>query len=111
MKEKVLNIPFKHFWDAYQKKVGKLSKIEKKWNALKDSERSAIMEHIPKYIASQPNKQFRKNPETYLNNESWNDEIIVSTNGKAITETRRNELDDLQEFARNVMGVFEPSQT
>ena len=34
------------------------------------------MAHIPKYKASQPNKQFIRYPETYLNNESWLNEII-----------------------------------
>jgi hypothetical protein len=39
------------------------------------------MEHVAKYKQAQPDKKFRKNPETYLNNKSWNDEII-GTNGK-----------------------------
>ena len=37
------------------------------------------MEHIPKYKQAQPDKKFRKNPETFLNNKSWNDEIIEDT--------------------------------
>lgn len=73
-----VNISFVEFWNAYDKKVGDKTKLERKWNSLSDSERLAVMEHIPKYIASQPDKQFRKNPETYLNQKSWNDEIITS---------------------------------
>ena len=34
------------------------------------------MNYIELYKQSQPDKQFRKNPETFLNNKSWNDEII-----------------------------------
>lgn len=73
-----VNISFVDFWNAYDKKVGDKTKLERKWNSLSDSERVAIMEHIPKYKASQPDKQYRKNPETYLNQKSWNDEIISS---------------------------------
>ncbi len=40
-----------------------------------------IIEHIPKYKIEQPDKQFRKHFETYLNNKSYNDEIIQN-NGK-----------------------------
>jgi len=76
-KREMVNIPFPDFWIAYDKKVGDKSKLEKKWNALKDSEREAIMAHIPKYKQSKPDKQFRKDPATYLNNKSWNDEIIA----------------------------------
>lgn len=69
---------FEDFWNEYDKKVGEKAKIKKKWLALKQAEREAIMEFIPNYKASQPDKQFRKNPETFLNNKSWNDEIIGS---------------------------------
>jgi len=67
---------FDEFWNDYNKKVGEKGKIEKKFKALTDKDKLNIKEHIPKYKRSQPDKQFRKNPETYLNNKSWNDEII-----------------------------------
>lgn len=71
-------IEFDKFWILYDKKVGKRDKIKKKWDALPANTQSEIIEHIPKYKLSQPDKKFRKHPETYLNNESWNDEIIPS---------------------------------
>ena len=74
--ERVLNVPFDDFWNLYDKKRGDKDKIEKKWQSLKDSEREAIMNHLPLYKKSQPNKKYRKDPSTYLNNKSWNDEII-----------------------------------
>jgi len=67
--------PFSKFWDDYDKKVGKV-KTQKKWDKISNGDKLKIRDHIPKYKASQPDKQFRKNPEVYLNNESWNDEII-----------------------------------
>lgn len=72
---------FDDFWDLYDKKIGKKSKIEKKWDLLSQSTKEEIMQYVPKYIQSQPDKQYRKNPETFLNNESWNDEIILKKNG------------------------------
>lgn len=76
------NISFEDFWNLYDKKAGLKIKIEKKWNKLTDKERQDIMNYIPKYIGSQPEKRFRKNPETFLNNRSWEDEIISSEKPK-----------------------------
>ena len=39
------------------------------------------MEHLPHYIKSTPDKQYRKHPATYLNNQGWFDEIVISQNG------------------------------
>lgn len=74
--ETTLNIDFDTFWNAYDKKVGEKTKIEKKWMSLHDADRSAIMAYLPRYIQSTPDKKYRKNPETFLNNKSWNDEIV-----------------------------------
>lgn len=75
-KDKEIEIAFSDFWILYDKKVGEKNKLEKKWLKLSDDDRTKIMQHIPKYKLSQPEKQYRKNPETYLNNKAWNDEII-----------------------------------
>lgn len=73
--------PFDEFWNDYDKKRGSKEKLIKKWNKISDSEKLKIKEHIPIYKKAQPDKAFRKDPETFLNNKSWNDEIITS-NGK-----------------------------
>ena len=36
------------------------------------------MAHVKAYKLAQPDKQFRKDPATYLNNRGWEDEIIYS---------------------------------
>ena len=36
------------------------------------------MNYLPAYINSTLDKQYRKNPETFLNSKGWNDEIIKS---------------------------------
>jgi hypothetical protein len=71
-----VNIDFEWFWNDYDKKVGDKQKLKKKWNKLTDQERQNAMNYIELYKQSVPDKQFRKNPETFLNNKSWNDEII-----------------------------------
>jgi hypothetical protein len=76
--EQEVNIVFDDFWDLYDKKVGEKIKLQKKWKSLKDSDRSLIMEYIPKYKIAQPDKKFRKDPQTFINNKSWLDELIVS---------------------------------
>ena len=35
------------------------------------------MLHVPEYVLSTPNKEYRKNPATYLNNKGWENEIII----------------------------------
>ena len=78
---------FEKFWKLYGKSVGNKEKLLKKFSALSDKDISAIMEYIPRYKDAQPDKKFRKNPESFLNNKSWNDEIISSNkNNEVIVE-------------------------
>jgi hypothetical protein len=74
------NISFETFWNLYDKKVGDRQKCVKKWEHLKDDERTAIMSFLPKYKISQPIKQYRSNPETFLNGRMWENEIIQPVN-------------------------------
>jgi hypothetical protein len=73
---KQLNISFDTFWNLYDKKIEK-DKCESKWNKLTNKDREDIINHIPKYKLATPDKQYRKNPETYFNNKTWRDEIIT----------------------------------
>jgi hypothetical protein len=74
-----VNIDFEWFWNEYDKKIGVKEKLKNKWLKLSDLERENAMNYIDLYKKSVPDKQFRKNPETFLNNKSWNDEIIERT--------------------------------
>ena len=78
--DKNINIDFDFFWNDYDKKVGDKQKLKSKWNKLSDKDRNEIMNYLPLYIEAVPDKQFRKNPETFLNNKSWLDEIVKRTN-------------------------------
>jgi hypothetical protein len=75
-----INIDFEWFWVEYDKKIGDKQKLKKKWNKLTDEERQNAMNYLDLYKQSVQDKQFRKNPETFLNNKSWNDEIINRNN-------------------------------
>lgn len=77
-----ITISFNDFWELYDKKVGLKSKIEKKWIKLSNKDRQAIMRYIPKYKEAQPDKRYRKNPETFFNNRSWEDEVISNEEPK-----------------------------
>ena len=68
-------VPFEKFWNLYDKKEDRI-KCEGKWNRLTNKERENCITNLPAYIVSTPDKQFRKNPATYLNNKSWENEII-----------------------------------
>ena len=71
-KEEVFNI----WWDLYDKKRSK-KKTFKYWdNNIKTEIISDIMKHTKNYVDS-TEKQFRKDPHSYLLNECWEDEVIL----------------------------------
>lgn len=74
---KTLNVSFETFWDAYDKKIDP-KKCRPLWERLSDQDRTDIMAYIPKYKQAQPDKQYRKNPQTFLNARSWESEIVSS---------------------------------
>ena len=80
-------LPFSEFWDLYDKKVDK-SKCENSYSKLSLKDRKAIFEYLPKYIQAQPDKQYRKNPLTFLHNRSWEDEIIIRNNNETAANNR-----------------------
>jgi hypothetical protein len=90
-------VGFETFWNQYDKKVGR-PKCEKLWSKLTLEERKMCLGYIPLYKQAQPEKQYRKNPETFLRNKSWNDEIIFR-NG---TDKQQQQRDRLAEVANRI---------
>ena len=70
---------FVEFWDLYDKKKGR-PKCEGLWKKLTGTEVDLIFNNLPSYVLSTPEKQFRSNPETWLRNKGWNDEVIKNEN-------------------------------
>lgn len=91
---------FETFWNLYDKKVERLS-CEKKWKKIKPDSYQLIFEHVERYVKSTPDKQFRKNPETYLNGCCWNDEIVIKETGKPAQRVDHQAIEDrLKEYER-----------
>jgi len=74
-KEKKEVYSFDDFWTDYGKKEDR-KKCETKWKSITEKQKAEIKMHVPLYVQSTPEIQYRKNPSTYLNNECWNNEII-----------------------------------
>jgi hypothetical protein len=49
------------------------------------------VDHLDKYIPSTPDKMYRKNPDTYLRNKGWEDEILENNiNNKSNGNSKTN---------------------
>jgi hypothetical protein len=105
--EQEINIDFDFFWIDYDKKVGDKEKLRRKWANLSDAAREKIMDFIPKYKKAVPDKQFRKNPETFFNNKTWNDELVKRTTTKTTTAEQSgiSDLEDLKQKFNNRYGT------
>lgn len=95
---------FMDFWNLYEKKIGDRVKLEKKWVKIPQVDKEVIMRHIPLYKLAQPNKKYRKNPETYLNNKGWLDEIIHSDINQS-----EGKGDKIQELLQRIKKKNEPA--
>jgi len=87
IREEYIVREFDKFWDLYEKKISR-DKCFNKFSKLSNEDITLIMNFLPKYKQATPDKKFRKNPETFLNNRSWNDEIITKqdTSGKPVED-------------------------
>ena len=67
---------FDEFWETYNKKTGRVN-CERIYARLKDKDYAKIKETLPIYLESvkEKDKQYQKNPKTYLNGRYWEDEI------------------------------------
>ena len=68
---------FESFWAMYDKKEGR-HKAELKFKKLTSADKAALFAALPQYILATPDKQYRKNPLTWLNGKHWNDELTVN---------------------------------
>ena len=101
VKEIKLNISFDEIWNLYDYKTGTKEKLRKKWESLTDIEREKIKIHVPLYVKSTPDKQFRKHFQPYLNNCGWEDEILKAVKPKSKT----NSVDVLTPILREIRRV------
>lgn len=114
--------PFETFWNTYNKMRNR-GECEIMWQRLSDADKANIMQHVTKYIASTPNKKYRKDPITYLKNRSWEDEIIIDTpqnygnnnkqfNNRLAQQQRNNEvLCNIMAEAAAAVRPYNPIET
>lgn len=93
---------FSDFWDLYDKKTDKPKSLAK-WNKLTQAVKLQIIDYLPRYKLSQPDKQYRKNPVTFLNNESWNNELII--NKQTQDHEKQQSIADFTKAIRNGEGI------
>lgn len=67
---------FESFWNLYDKKVER-DACKKKFLKLDLPVIEKILQVVPNYVSTTPDKQYRKNPETWINNKCWDDELIL----------------------------------
>ena len=77
VRKKEINKDFELFWNAYPKKIGK-KKVEDKFNSI-DFPIDKILKNIElqKQSDQWQTQQYIPNPETYLNQERWEDEVVL----------------------------------
>ena len=72
---------FDPWWDAYGKKRSRVT-AERAWIRMTVDERNAAMIAVQDYVRSTPDKEYRKDPTTWLNQKCWDDEVIERSDGK-----------------------------
>jgi len=77
-KKVIDNKGFDKFWEEYDKRVGREKSLSL-WNSLSSKDKKNCMDYIPNYKLHRPDKQYRKNPDTFLRNKGWEDEIVSKT--------------------------------
>lgn len=93
---------FDEFWSIYDKKVSR-AKAEKEWSkiGIDDDLLQTIILAARNYVKSKPDKQFRKDPERWLKNRCWEDEIVIATSlGNESEKDRANRL-----LAQKIQGA------
>lgn len=73
---------FSDFWEAYDKKRER-PLCEAAWAKMPQEDREAAMRAIPDYIASTPDKTYRKDPIRFLKHKGWENEIIRPTSASS----------------------------
>jgi len=98
-----ITIDFNIFWELYGNKTGR-KKCEAKWGRLKIATQELILKTLPDFLAYKPFESYtHPNPETYLNNERWNDVIPSAPQNVKIAEAKRTTLQEA-EALKNSFG-------
>ena len=99
-KTEIRDWKFEDWWIWYDYKISK-EKAKKSWQKLNEQEKDLALQSVKDYVNSTPDKLYRKHPTTYLNQKSFNDEIITrnTTNTNKIAP-KITEWESLQAVAK-----------
>lgn len=95
-KDSPIEFSFENVWEQYGKK-GNRKTSKAKWDRLSKTSKALALKHIPVYVKATPDKQYRKNFETYINQEVWNDTIMPNESA-SITCKFNDNVPDLDTF-------------
>jgi len=87
---------FEEFWKAYDHGREKKQAVAQ-WKKVKQQDREEIMRVVPEYVASTPDKKFRKTAWRWLRDERWKDEIIPLGNLDKKSDKKRI-VEDFERF-------------
>jgi len=93
--DKKTNGEFDLVWNMYEKKGNKKTS-QNKFNKMTDANKQLMSEHLPEYVKSTPDKQYRKNLESYINQECWNDEISIKSEVSQYSAITQKNIQNLQ---------------
>jgi uncharacterized protein YdaU (DUF1376 family) len=109
LKEKTLvekpdDSEFESLWILYGKKGNRKTSLQK-FNRLNKTNLALLKNHLPKYVQSTPDLQYRKGLQSYIEKECWNDEITTTGN---YYETAKNNHarpeSNLARFSRKIQA-------
>lgn len=90
--------PFQEFWSAFDYNVG-MRQAQDEWQKISKympKEIPKILDNVPKYVKSKPDKTYRKKPQNYLAERVWMDEIVEPFE-KSQTQVNQFSIDDVHE--------------
>ncbi len=97
---------FEQVWTLYQKKGNRKTSLAK-WIKLSNDQKALALQKIPAYVKSTPDSKFRKNFETWLNQECWNDKILTN---KTVFDVGNNAEEQKSELERAVQRKLEENR-
>ena len=93
--EKSKNSEFDLVWSMYEMKGNKKTSQEK-FNKMTDVNKQLMAKHLPEYVKSTPDKQYRKGLESYIHLECWNDEILNKSQASEFSAITQKNIQNLQ---------------
>lgn len=88
---------FEDLWLAYERK-GSKAKAKKEFEKLTEDEVAMMRRHIPAYIQSRPERQYRLDFERYIKNKTFNS-VVYGKSNEMLFDPERADMTPLPDFA------------